>query len=127
MNLNPQDIADWDMALNAAQHHVNLQPVRDRENLASTPNGSSSIGSGSSSNSNMNSPHDDGSRAALVAASGPADGGGSGGRVEVAGDEASRPMYNGTMPLKKKPGRKPKVCADSYDVLCFPFDVCVSM
>lgn len=31
MGLDPQDLTDWDVALSAAQHHVNIMPGRERD------------------------------------------------------------------------------------------------
>lgn len=37
MGLDAREVADWDVALNAAHHHMNLMPVRDREAPSDDP------------------------------------------------------------------------------------------
>lgn len=99
MGLDAQEVADWDAALSAAQHHADLMPVRERDTHHPTL---------SHSHSHSHSQGDPMSAGQEGVAEG-GGGGGGGGAGSSPGHEPGRAMYNGTLLARKKLGRKNKM------------------
>lgn len=93
MGFDPQEVADWEAALAAAQHHADLMPMRERETHQHQPHSIS-----------QEDPSQVGGGGGAAGGGGGGAGGGAG-----AGDGSGRSIYNGATPPRKKPGRKPKL------------------
>lgn len=97
MGLDAQEVADWDAALSAAQHHADLMPVRERDTHHSTLSHSHSHSQGDPMSAGQEGVAEGGG------------GGGGGGAGSSPGHEAGRAMYNGALLARKKIGRKNKM------------------
>lgn len=99
MSIDPQEVADWDDALIAAQHHVDMMPAMVSRERNPHPH------------TGGHEDHADGGGGASAGGAMPVpDGGGGAVGDEQPGDGSMRPLYNGAaMTPRKKPGRKPKM------------------
>ena len=97
MGLDAQEVADWDAALSAAQHHADLMPVRERDTHHPTLPHAHSHSQGDPMSAGQEGVAEGGG------------GGGGGGAGSSPGHEAGRAMYNGALLARKKIGRKNKM------------------